>query len=1070
MRIRLSINLESPDDLTNAADTYHPTAQGIEFVEHLASSALMGGGAYSLEGPYGIGKSSLAAFALNQLSCQTKTFNPKPAPRLFESKENPVGKVLSQGGMMTMPITASFASLSLRIASAMKKLADNAIGGRRTRALRMCAAVNPEQASHQQVVALLAECAVEARKQGRAGVLLVIDEFGRHLDHIASTENDSEFHLLQTIAEMTGHPDSPLSLVIIQHYGLEHYAAKFSAGRQAEWEKVRGRFRETILDNTETDSAKIIGRMIRSQACQNRGDLSLPKSQDDEPMLLRDPAFLSAADECQPLHPMTVALLSRLARQLGQQDRTIVGWLTSDYATGFRNALRNSGGGWIYPEALFGHFFCDDLAIPTNPLLAKRVAAIHNASDRLGDNTGTEARELFETLAILSFCAGRGFFANKATALVCLPPGFDFDAHLRTLMNKSLLVHRRHRGGYDVWEGSDYDVSQRINEVSNIFPYSLSTELNLLVGRSVLAHGHLIKTGNRRMSDLAWLQAGDKPRAGNGHPRILIWLDVVPSGHGTEVDVIGATSANALTPHLKEAAAIRRLLADDTELQDDPVAKREIKLRLDYHKERITALSEGLLNDNLQWHVGDEQFETMQQALTAAMNKAYPKAFILHNDLVNRDRVSAPVSAALRILLQAAHDHPEDENFRITKFPAERIIYESFIKQQGLHALGSDGAWRLNLDGDRLSPELAGAIGRIREYFVGAGGNGAPLAELLVELGNPPYGIKHSPTILLCIFLLLAHRDDHELYEDGKYLPHWGAQTLIRLFKGSGRFSISAAAKVPISKSYLRRYGCTLSGMGPPHNADAPVKIVRDLLVRYSRLSLYARETKKVSGRSQAFRRAIEIAKSPGDMLFRTIPDALGYEEFPTQGVKKEEFLRRIKGVLAELEAADWALMKVFEKVLADALDCRTLGEGRVKCMDFAMRVLSGSDMHHDYEEFIASVIEGQDADDHKWLGRVIDNGLGIRAPISSWSDAQAAQAEFLLRKALIGLQQAAGLLAKAVQCNGSAPLVVFWRGGRKDRPLLPAERELASIVGAMDRSDRMPAIVNLAAQFKEEV
>jgi len=76
---------------------------------------------------------------------------------------------------------------------------------------------------------------------------------------------------------------------------------------------------------------------------------------------------------------MTVILLSRLSKVIGQNDRTVVGWLTCNMDTGFHAERTKQHGGWLYPDTLYEHFFGDVPLAPANPTFAKRFAAIHTA-------------------------------------------------------------------------------------------------------------------------------------------------------------------------------------------------------------------------------------------------------------------------------------------------------------------------------------------------------------------------------------------------------------------------------------------------------------------------------------------------------------------------------------------------------------------------------------------------------------------------------------------------------------------------------------------------------------------
>ena len=965
-----------------------------------------------------------------------------------------------------MPVVGAPESLASRIVLALQALANNDSALKGAPALDSCAALDPRKATGDQALFMLVDTARAIRQQGKAGALLIIDEFGRHLEHMLSTSSDGDLHLLQNIAEATGRADSPISLVIIQHLGLEHYGSMLRGPKRYEWDKVRGRFVETVLNHTETDAAHIVARALGALGIAGGGrcpPLQLPKS---APRILRDRHFLAAARKCIPLHPMTVVLLSRLARVLGQNDRTMVGWLTSNMDSGFQASRTKIRDGWLYPASLYEHFFQDALWAPPNPAFAKRFAAIHTAHERMGDDLSVDARLLFKTLALLSFCAGRGIGSDRPSALACLPKDFPFDRSMDELTSQSFVLYRHYRSEYVVWEGSDYDVSGRIDAELSRLSLEVAEEMNRRSPPPVLAHAHLIRTGNRRTAPVLWLNDGDTPPETDGKPRILVWLGDRARNAALASDVVGVTNPSAIEPHLRESAAIRRLLNEDAELQEDAIATKEMESRLAFHEERITSVYQDILESDLSWQVGKNRYASMQEALSNAMDAAYPKAFQLHNELVNRDRVSSPIAFALRKLISQLYAGPDQENLGIDKFPAERIICESMLKRTGLYTRASNDKWQLRLDGDALTPGLADCIAEARRLFVNGQHPVVPSVEGVADhLAAPPYGVKRTPALLLSILILLNDKDAHELYEDGQFLPHWGPDTLLRMVKAPRRFMIASAAASPVNPKFMQEYEGSLVNNDRKAVDITPVALAREVLRRYSHLSPYAQRTQAVSHQAQAFRRAIEISTSPGDLLFRKIPEAFGQPSLPTRVTARKSYFDILGATWRELEGADQALLARFESVALDALGCTTIRGVRLRCRDFAKNLLDSGNLHHGYEDFLSQILDDTVAESSIWLASLVDNGLGISIPLKSWSDDHASQAEFLLRRNLLALQQTRDLLAECKVQGDASPFAVFWPN--PNAVLGEATRDVAaqliSLANSLSSEERAAVIVQLA-------
>lgn len=1071
--MRLAVNLENADDLHEIGHYYYPTHQAIEFVKRLSSATIRGGVAYALEGPYGSGKSSLAAFALNQLSCRTSDFVPRPSLCLFKDNENPVEQINEAGGLIPIVLNGAFDRLASRILHAVSTIMDNSLPALSRYDLKSTVSSQNFQSVDEILLSSLDTLARVACKNGNAGVLIVIDEFGRHLDYMTDSPDQSDFRVLQGIAELTGRRTAPLSLVIIQHFDLDHYSTRVFGDKRQEWEKVRGRFRQTVLTNNETETAYIAGKAIlknfplkkcRLKPYRQRSSKSLPR-------MLRDPYFLEAAATCRPLHPMTVVLLSRLARLLGQHDRTVVGWITSDLPTGFDAKCTDDGRRWIYPAALFDHFFGNTLCIPSNPIFSRRFAAIQGANERLGDDLNQEDRQLFQVLSLLSFCGGQGLIADKIAAIACLPPQFPFSRSIEKLLNKSLLVYRNFRREYVVWEGSDYDVIGRIDQEVASISIDMAREMNQRFHRPILAHRHYIETGNRRIAPLVWLNKEDLVLQPSTVPRVLVWLGTSSTDCSkySSQDVRFYAGDVALEPHLKASIAIRRLINGDPELREDKTALREARLRLNYHEARISNYTEQVLcSSDSTWQLGPDQFSSLQEAVSEAMYRAYPHAFVLHIDMINRDRVSGAVSAALRRLIEALYLCPQEKNLGIRRFPAERIIYESFLKRNGLHRKCGNGKWSLVDNGTKVPKKLQYSLRVMRDLFINGETNTARTLDSVVEaMREPPFGQKGYPTLLLCILLLLIDRDRYEVYEDSKYLPHWGPQTLNRMIKSPKRFAISATPRAYVNEDFMKRYRNALTGEEEKSSDTSPVAVARASLKRHAQLTNYVQRTESVSKDARALRRSFLIAKSPSDLLFRIIPNAFGYSSLPVSDEETEKFMTKIRIARENLETAHDVLLSKFGDILVSEFNSSSLEQGRLQLISYAKGTMRDSRMYHGLERFTEAVLSNCENDDQVWLHNVIDAGLGIAAPLSSWTDAHVAQAEFVMRQTLIAIQHADRLLSGKAASRDKSPFVVFLPGLTTESMEL-TERKILSVLDAVPDDRRMSLIIKLARNCRD--
>src|SRR5690606_13218044 len=93
----------------------------------------------------------------------------------------------------------------------------------------------------------LDQALIDHKKKGEF-VLLVIDEFGKVLEHAANHNPEKELYFLQQLAEFVNHPKRDNVLLITTlHQNFGSYSKKLNEQQRNEWEKVKGRLKEIVF-------------------------------------------------------------------------------------------------------------------------------------------------------------------------------------------------------------------------------------------------------------------------------------------------------------------------------------------------------------------------------------------------------------------------------------------------------------------------------------------------------------------------------------------------------------------------------------------------------------------------------------------------------------------------------------------------------------------------------------------------------------------------------------------------------------------------------------------------------
>jgi hypothetical protein len=123
--------------------------------------------------------------------------------------------------------------------------------------------------STKEVVAVFEAVAAKlstAKRWGR-GLLVVLDEAGKALEHAAESAASGDIQLLQELAEAaTRSGSAPIVFVVLLHQSFERYAGRLGAAQQNEWAKVQGRFEDVAFQEASEQILRLVGAAMERKA------------------------------------------------------------------------------------------------------------------------------------------------------------------------------------------------------------------------------------------------------------------------------------------------------------------------------------------------------------------------------------------------------------------------------------------------------------------------------------------------------------------------------------------------------------------------------------------------------------------------------------------------------------------------------------------------------------------------------------------------------------------------------------------------------------------------------------
>ena len=911
--------------------------------------------AWTLVGPYGAGKSAFALF-LSALLASRDTKHGAAARKLCKREDEALAdkyEILTkaQKGFCPVFVTGAREAMAPRLLARLTDALDKYFDGKSPPVIAALREAAEDNAPASKVVELFRRAGAAVTEHGGGGLLVVVDEMGKFLEYDIENPNSDNAHLLQWLSETTlarGKKDAHIFMLGVLHHGFGFYTRGFGEDARAEWQKVEGRFAQLSFSETPEQMLRLMSRAIRQQFTdaekkEIRAALSLPAKTLYESGIFEEQTFTGEVEDlfapCYPLHPLTAALLALLSQKAGQNERTLLGYLSGEHLCGFANGVKSlqRAGDFIPPWELFDYFADGGAFFAADPVLSRRQAEIDDALHRLGNDAPLEQVQMLKTIALFNIVGARGKFAASDAFMASLF-GKKTKPALAALRKRSIVVYRKYADEYRIWQGSDFDLEDALRrEVDKTPPFRLADELNnAAVAPPLVAHRHAIKTGNIRRLPLRFVDAEtmkENTAAQNAEPRLIVYLtkgeQECPLAArellgGNDLLTVGRGS-DALESARKERRALE-IIVNLPDLRGDPVAKNEVKERLAQtarmERRLVSSLTAPFDGRIVYWRGQELEANNrrrLQAIVSDALDKIYNKAPRVTNEMINRENPSAQAAAARNKLLAALRRNVGVKDLGIEKYPPEKALYLSLLKNTGLHRY-EEKKWRLFSPQENGEHNFYPVWKRLDDFLDDTKTVARAFTELEHELRAPPYGVKRGLLEIFYALAIFANEGELAVYEDGAYQPFFQEHLLERFAMRPDTFTFKRVRVGNVGVGLLRSYQKILG----EHKSKGGemLAVTRPLVQHIAALPDYAKNTRRLSEQARGFCRAVMHTRSPFELLMEDIPKALGFAEHDLSSeTKRAKFAGVLAESMAELDGALPGVKNKFGELLAQGAD-----------------------------------------------------------------------------------------------------------------------------------------------------
>jgi len=890
--------------------------------------------------------------------------------------------------------------------------------------------------SDKQVLDLLHRVLEESQKD----LFLVIDELGKNLEFTAQHQGTRDLYLLQQIAEFKTKPKSSknkssrIFLLGLLHQSFAGYSDRLATIEQSEWAKVQGRFEDISFTESPNQMTRLIGQAIdRSKAdsilCAVREQASTWQSTLKTALGEYDLSESMIA-EAYPLHPITAIVLPLLCTRYAQNDRSLFTFLTSDEPHGFCEFLRqtivfNYSLPTFTLDRLYDYFVESVSGLASRVNLQRWVevqSLIQDARDRDPD-----LLRLLKTIGVLNLATTTGTLRARpelvALALCDRPDDSSEQAiwleRINRLQEQGIITYRRQLDELRIWQGSDFDVEgaiyKQVEQDRLPLAKSLATVRPL---KPVVAQRHLHDTGNLRYFEQCygdtttnWQRLGCSFSASDG--LVLYWIDEtlpqnVPAktADGKPLIVVEVAKVDLLRTRAREVKALQQV-NKAPELTSDSVARHEVRYRLQ-EAERLLddtmLLALGWAGEQLTcWILGERKQVQNIQAFRAAVSdvcdRTYDKAWQLDNELINRRELTTQGAKARRLLIEAMLSHASAPRLGLTGYGPEVAMYYSVLDSTGIHRQ-EQGLW-----GFFPPLENSGLVTvwkAIEQFCCAAVTERRSLADLYIQLEQPPYGLKRGAIPVVLAAILLHRAEDFAVYKDDGFVAVLGPEHFELLVKDPARFSVKYFELLGLRSVVFRELEVALRSKRaeplPGVRNFSLLAIAKPLFSFVKQLNKYVLQTRHISPEAQQVLQVLQQAQEPDEVLFTALPKACGLQPIAAGVAADEdmarEFKRALVACLRELNVAYDRLLERCQTCLLEALGVR--GEARYLREDIRVRsrhLLPGC-LEPTLKRFLKAAVD-ESLDDRAWLEAL--TMVVADKPPRSWTDDDAVQFEVKL-------------------------------------------------------------------------
>ncbi|WP_282148398.1 ATP-binding protein [Algibacter lectus] len=785
----------------------------------------------------------------------------------------------------------------------------------------------------------------------KKGVVLIIDEFGKFLEYASKNKSADELFLIQQISEWANDDSNETYFIITLHQNFSSYGNSLSNQDKLEWEKVKGRFVDLVFNEPVEQLIYFASKKLKefSIPIKNKSDFKnlLKLIQNSKLVSYNKLVNEELSDSLYPLDWLSSNVLVNSLQRYGQNERSLFSFLNDDTDYSVKHLKEN-----FYSVSNVYDYLVNTLSTEINssdnPHRAQWLTTFRalERAELVFEEDYLKVSEVIKTIGLVNiFSKVGGLFDKKFIARYFkLTRGSDVLPILDELERVGIIRFYKHSNKINFLEGTDLDLEQELITVSReINPdFSIANEINALVDLPViLVKRYSFETGTRRFFEYRIFDSYNEVTEAEGVIDGYINL-VFEDLKVSDIKKKSKDSISNIFVLYKNSFQIRNevlMILKFNKLlekhQDDKNALKLLNSEREFHLQQLENLVINKLfnNDKNIW-INNGKAEVivskhkLYEWLTEICYTIYEKTPVFNNELINKQFLSTPISTARKYLIRSLLEsvHLENLDFPNDKFPPQKAIYISLLKDSGIHQENKKlGYYELKKPGKKSY--LYSLWQESEDFLKSTLSNKRNLLEFYELLEQKPYKLKKGFIDFWVPLFLIAKKEDYALFHsNGGFVPFITEDTIDLIHKKPQDFLVKSYDVSGLKVNLLESYKELVQiGDSTSKGTQSTFLSIFGNFLRFQRgLNNYTLKTDKLSIKAIKLREAIITSRDPEDALFNLFPTALGFHSL---AIKEDvevlnSFTNHIQDAIREIRSAYDELLNRVEQVIIDSLYC----------------------------------------------------------------------------------------------------------------------------------------------------